>query len=412
MGVGHNKPYNRTMNSRMLRFGIDARPLQGETQFRGIGIALAHLIESLEKHGSTYRFIYYIDAKLPLPKILHGVDENRIIKTTSSALGRKKYFRSVLKSFSPIKPNSKDIDVFFQYDASLGVPGSISSVVVFHDLIPLLFRENEKHKARHGSHKVKDQVANELYWRKFKSDLRQYKNANKIIAISEASRQDFIKHVDPMKAKNVFVVHHGVEQPENLNAIKPSERFKTLDKYLLFVGGIDYRKNLQRLLKDFYSLKPQHPSLKLVLVGKEFALKTQLENLGWSKIISQNPEWEKDIIMPGFVSFEEREWLYKNARVFVFPSLYEGFGLPVLEAMAMGCPVVAYSNSSIPEVAGNAALLAKDGAPMVNEINSLLADEKLRNKLSKSGHEQAKKFTWDRAAEKIIKILESAASDY
>jgi glycosyltransferase involved in cell wall biosynthesis len=154
-------------------------------------------------------------------------------------------------------------------------------------------------------------------------------------------------------------------------------------------GGLQYRKNADLVLTAWPLLSAQHPDLVLVVAGhcsEEYA--TKANHLGSS------------IKLTGFVNDEALHALYSSAQMVWFPSLYEGFGLPVLEAMACGTPVVASNNSSLPEVAGCAALLVSPHRPdeHVEAINSLLRDPRIRKDLSDKGREHAKGFTWEGAA--------------
>jgi len=298
-----------------------------------------------------------------------------------------------------------------QYDAYLGVPTSVPSVVVFHDLIPYLFRGAEKQEPATGLRKYKNALAGYLYWKKYLRTLRQYKRATKIIAISESSKRDYLEYLGYHKPGDVTVIYHGVggfHEPG-----KPSAQAEQLaaKPYLLYVGAIDYRKNVVGLLQAFYDLKPDFPELRLLAVGKEFALHDQLGDRGWFKLLNSKPEYANDVLTPGFVGHDDLIWLYQHAAAFVFASRYEGFGLPVLEAMQAGCPVVAYRNSSIPEVAGDAALLADDGDVIAPVIRRLLSDDSLRQKLIASGKEQVKKFTWDTTAGQTINVLNDTARE-
>jgi glycosyltransferase involved in cell wall biosynthesis len=207
----------------------------------------------------------------------------------------------------------------------------------------------------------------------------------------------------------VIVISHGLSI--NPSSEKPNAETKKLAEqpYLLYVGGIDIRKNVVGLLETFYQLKPDHPNLRLITVGKEFSLK-QLEDLGWHKVLEGNKDYAKDVIAPGFLSAGDLLYLYQKASAFVFPSRYEGFGLPVLEAMSAGCPVVAYNNSSIPEVAGSAALLVKDGDSLVPAVQRVLNDPKLRAELIRKGKERVKLFPWDKTAKKTLAVLRKTAA--
>jgi glycosyltransferase involved in cell wall biosynthesis len=393
----------------MQRIGIDARPLQGETKHRGIGKTLENLIISLRQIDKQNSYIYYIDTKETKPDILLELNNNeKIISVSSKAIRRAKYFRSVLKSFKPITPKSKDIDIFIQPDASLGVPSNIPTIVIFYDLIPLLFRRQEKERAKKSKSRKKSILANEAYWRKYKKDLKRYKKANKILAISKASKNDLLKYMPEIDDSIVDVMHLGVNQ--SILKSRASKEVAKKKPYILYVGGIDYRKNIRSLLIDFFNLKNTHSDLKLVLIGKEFGLNDQLRDLGWDEIMNKNKKWSKDVIRPGFISEDDLNSYYANACAFIFPSVYEGFGLPILEAMSKGCPVIAYNNSSIPEVAGDAAILVDDGRPLDTYMAKLLDSDKLRNKYIEKGLERVELFSWEKSAKTLLRSIEEVAN--
>lgn len=392
-----------------MKIGIDARPLQAETRFRGIGMALESLLNALANdHSRLHSFVFYVDEGLPIPDTLERFQDKTIKRVRTSRLGRRRYIRSFLPSYPVLKPRKQDVDVILQYDCSLGVPKNVPSVVVFHDLIPILFREQEKKQSAKGIRRIKNSLAGHMYWSKYLRTFRYYKNATKIIAISQSSKRDLLDYLPNIKPSDAVTVYHGSE-PQVKTQDTTSSLIKDIvsKDFLLYVGGIDLRKSIAELVSAFYSLKPRYPKLLLVAVGKEFLLEDQLHDNGWYLELNKNLDYAKDVITPGFVSHADLQALYSRAACFVFPTKYEGFGLPILEAMQAGCPVVAYSNSSIPEVAGDAALLVDDKISMVLGIRSLLDDVKLRENLVARGFAQASKFTWSKSAEETIKILES-----
>ncbi len=394
-----------------VRIGIDARPLQAETQYRGIGKSLEFFLHGLVKILSNDdTCVFYVDKALPIHNVLGLFPEARTIPIATSRLGRTRYIRSVLPSYPPIKPKKSEIDVLLQYDVNMGVPPNIPSVVVFYDMIPLLFRGQEKRQPAKGLRKAKNNLAGQMYWQKYLRSLQQYRKATKIIAISESSKNDLLKYVPDIIANRVSVIHLGVPELQIVDApVSPRIKKIAQSPYILYVGGIDLRKNIVGLLKSFYEVKKKRSDLKLVAVGKEFGLEDQLQNLGWYEILNLEPTFIKDIVFPGFISGEELHYLYEHSAAFVLPSRYEGFGLPVLEAMKAGCPVIAYSNSSIPEVAGDAAMLVSDGKPLAPAIMQLLEDRQLRKKLVEKGYKQAALFTWEKTAQKTLDALKTVA---
>lgn len=393
-----------------MRIGIDARPLQGPTRYRGIGKALENVLDCL--NGDAYHkhhFVFYLDAYYPVPAAVEQFQNSSRIFISSNRLGRLRYLRSILTTFKPARPQPRDVDVFLQYDAALGVPTSVPCVVVFHDLIPYLFRKEERAQKTSGISKYKGMLASRLYWRKYLWALGQYKRARHVIAISDASKKDFIHHLGRQPNQPIETVYHGIASTRHsaspsANAISLASR-----PFLLYVGGIDIRKNIVGLLQSYYQVKSIHPDLRLLMIGKEFELTARLRDQGWFEVLDTNPDFAHDVLLPGFVDDDDLWYLYGQARALVFPSRYEGFGLPILEAMRAGCPVIAYNNSSLPEVGRNAAYFVKDGDSLTPAINDILDDDALRQRLIMRGKTQVRKFSWETTASKTMHILLAAA---
>ena len=329
-------------------------------------------------------------------------------------------------------------------------PKNLKIVVTVHDLAFLLFPDHFMRKDR--------------FLLNFHTK-RAVKMADKIIAPSEATKRDIVKFYgttppsSPLSGveKKIEVIWHGATPPS-----PPLSGGEKLDSpYILFVGSIQPRKNIIGLVEAFEAVKEDHDlhichsdrsergtsersggickhetlasnknnlkntfypltdpsarsyrrsvgmtvntlaSLKLVICGGE----------GWmaDKIYKRAKEskFSKDIIFTGSVSDEERDELYKNALIFALPSLYEGFGLPVLEAMSYGVPCVVGDNSSLSEIAGNSALLvdANNSDDIAEKINLLLSNSELRKDLSQRGIENVKRFSWDKAGEETLKVF-------
>ncbi len=241
------------------------------------------------------------------------------------------------------------------------------------------------------------------------------RNAKKIVVISENTKSDLIKNfkIDPLK---ISVIYPGVTKNFSLtlNNKKQQEiysKYNLPEKFVLFVGTLEPRKNLARLIEAYHRLnsnfKNQITKLnlkpKLIIVGKK----------GWfyQEIFETVKKFklEEMVIFTGYVPDEELPYLYKTAICFVYPSLYEGFGLPILEAMAYGCPVIASNLSSLPEVAGNAAILINPYAidEIADALQKILSDENLRQNLRGKGLQQVQKFSWTNAAKQILEIIQS-----
>lgn len=225
------------------------------------------------------------------------------------------------------------------------------------------------------------------------------KRANRIFTISLASKDDIIKTYK-VAADKVVVTYPGVKKTPLMS------KDKLNFDYILFVGTLQPRKNIVRLVEAFSKLTPKYPNLKLLIVGKK----------GWlyDDILKAPQKYnvESDVKFLDFVEDSKMQGLYKNALCFVLPSLYEGFGLPVLEAMKYGCPVVLSNISSLPEAGGNAALYfnPEDSSDIAKTIDKVISDKNLREGMIKKGHTQVKKFSWEKTARQTLSVLEELAN--
>jgi len=242
------------------------------------------------------------------------------------------------------------------------------------------------------------------------------KHAKKIITISEFSKQEIIKYfitplVPPLgkgggnSADKIVVTYLGYDKKKfNTDAARNDDvlkKYSITRPYLLFVGRLERKKNIAGLVRAFGG------GVTLVLAGRP--------GYGWSeaeKIIADK-NLQKNIIITGYVSEEDLPALYRGATALVFPSFYEGFGLPVLEAFACGTPVICSNAASLPEIAGEAALLvAPDDANAIAEaMERIVINETLRGELTYKGRERLQRFNWQRCGEKTMAILLKVNSD-
>jgi glycosyltransferase involved in cell wall biosynthesis len=237
------------------------------------------------------------------------------------------------------------------------------------------------------------------------------KRAARIATVSEYSRQDLIKTYR-LPPEKVVVTHNGIgpifsPQPASDDeGLKLRQRFGIERDFILAVGSLQPRKNLVRLIKAYSELRRRLDDFKyqLVIVGRKRWLSSEI----FAEVRKQ--DWGRDVIVTGYVQDEDLPAFYRAASAFAYPSLFEGFGIPPLEAMACGTPVVTSNTSSLPEVAGDAALLIDpyDDEGLANALLRIVNDEPLRALLRERGIEQSKKFTWRNAAEKTLQLYREA----
>ncbi|TET54003.1 MAG: glycosyltransferase family 1 protein, partial [Actinobacteria bacterium] len=236
------------------------------------------------------------------------------------------------------------------------------------------------------------------------------KNADALITTSENTRKDLIDLL-MVKEDKIFVIYPGVDsifKPASAqDKEKVKKKFGLPQNYILAVGTLEPRKNLSCLLKAFALLKKKSDfDFKLVIVGEEGWLYKRIFN------DIKKQDLEKETIFTGFIQDKDLPAIYSGASVFVYPSLYEGFGLPALEAMACGTPVVCSNTSSLPEVVGKAALKANPEKPeeFANAISKIVSDANLAKELSKMGYERAKQFSWEKTAKETLSVYKKIAN--
>ena len=237
------------------------------------------------------------------------------------------------------------------------------------------------------------------------------KKSDKIIAVSRSTKNDILKFYPEIKPEKIKVIYHGFDTelfskqiPEDkINEVLKSYKLKA-KSYIIYVGALQPRKNLKTLIRAFEIFKQKNPSdTKLVLAGEKAWLWQETENL------AQNSPFKEDIIFTGKLKFGDLSTLLAGAGVFVLPSLYEGFGIPILEAFASQIPVISADNSSLREVGGEACLYFKndDFEELGQKIEQVLADNILRENLIQKGNAQIKKFSWEKCAKETLDYLKN-----
>ena len=233
------------------------------------------------------------------------------------------------------------------------------------------------------------------------------KKATRVFTISEASKNDILKYYQ-IPEKRVVVTHLGIKPLQHMNdqlsVTDVKKKYSLQSPYYLFVSTLQPRKNIVKLIEAFAKLKDVKTDL--IIVGKK----------GWLyEPILAAPEKYNVSERVKFLDFapnEDLPGLYKGAIAYVFPSLYEGFGLTLLEAMKYDCPVITSKVSSLPEAGGEAALYVDpESVDSIAEAMEKITDKTLREKLIAKGHEQIKKFSWEKTARETLKVLEEVVKN-
>ena len=234
------------------------------------------------------------------------------------------------------------------------------------------------------------------------------KQAKKIIAVSNNTKKDIVKfyHVPEEMIK---VIYNGYQQKSKILISKSqiNTKYQILNtKYLLYVGTIQPRKNLLTLIETFHLLLQDKPDFKLVIAGKKGWMYEEI----YQKV--KDLKLTDKIIFTGYINESELSYLYQNASIYILPSLYEGFGIPLLEAMSNNCPIVAANISSLPEIGANACLYfdPNDKMDLKSKIHMILDDEKLRGDLINKGKARVKEFSWEKCGKETLNILRNVSS--
>jgi glycosyltransferase involved in cell wall biosynthesis len=350
------------------------RPLQGPSATRGIGSYAAGLLKGLIAEGFDSRLTLLLDADLPEPPLPPG---------GYRLAGSRRRYHGQLSGYEEAVALGADLqrigpDVYHAIDLRLPGRSPCPLVVTLHDLIPWAW----------GGPRMRGERL------RFWLGRRLLKRADVVIAVSKATSDDAVRYaaVDPKRIRVVPEAADPIFQPRAGAAARISERRKLEPGYLLSVGTLDARKDPAGLLRAWAVAKAARPELQLVIAGAPGR---------------QAPSAMPGATMVGRVDMPELADLYTAAGCLVFSSRYEGFGLPCLEAMACGCPVAAYRNSSLLEVVDAAGELVEDGdAEALGRAAARLCAN--QDPARRAGLERARLFSWRTAARQTITAYESA----
>ena len=275
-------------------------------------------------------------------------------------------------------------------------------VVTVHDLLDHLYRINSQSSLKRGLH--------------FQFTKRVLQRAARILAVSNFSKTDTMR-IFHVPAEKIEVIYNAIDDSFRLGHSSAAERQFIAERYqvhgpfLLYAGRISPHKNVVRIIEAFSALKGElskegrFEDLKLIIIGDEVSKHPDLRRAAVKGGV------QNDVRFLGFVPIDVLRIFYDQAKIFVFPSLYEGFGLPPLEAMAHATPVVTSNTSSIPEVVGNAAIMVnpENVFEIMRALHRVLVDQPLRDKLKARGVEQAGKFSWDAGIRRMLQVYREVA---
>ena len=375
-----------------MRIGFDLRPAWSKhSRRRGVGKYTHQLAAALAAANQEHELVFFTTRGQPVPQPCHS---NIVLRS----LTRPHRLNWVLDCWQlPVESRSGQLELFQATEItaipSTGAPRIWAHV---HDLIPYLFW---------------DQVGAQFPWDfrfALKIARRRFSRAALLITDSVHSQQDLCRELN-LPEDRVKVIHAASHerfkpQPQERSAERIKRKYRISGQFLFYVGGTDFRKNLPRLVEAFALLRDRGFAGRLVLAGESFRwnipetreIRTLIGHLGLS-------EW---VDMPGYVPDEDLPDFYSACRVFVFPSLYEGFGLPVLEAIQCGAVVAASQASSIPEVGGGAVQYfdPESVESLVGALEVACADEGRRDQLQAAARHQAGRFSWQKTARQLLQL--------
>lgn len=374
-----------------MRIGVDGSSLLNRRS--GIGRYTLNLIRAMSELSPSDRFVVFavsLRNRLP-PDLFEGLSN---VTLRNLPISSRAFYLSAFWTRHPrIDRWLGGIDLLHSTNYFVYPLRNTPQVVTVHDLH---FMRQRRHATSLGGR---------LWGRSLARDLRR---ADRVLAVSDQTRRDVLRTFD-CTPDQVVTVHEGVagfflEAPPD-GEVAAVSRSLGLEpgRYLFWVGTFEPRKNLERLVDAYRSLHDgRHPAPPpLVLAGQSgFGCEELLQRL------DSDPVLRRSVIRPGFVDDRQLRALYHGAAVFVFPSLWEGFGLPPLEAMACGAPVVASDRSAIPEVLGDAyvGVPPEDPAALAQALRGLLSSDARRAELRVRGQRIAAGFSWRRAAERTMEV--------
>lgn len=396
-----------------MRIGIDLRAI-GQGKYSGVEEYTLNLLNALFSIDRENKYILFSSGRLRAGRYFefcrkakeknHNVDSrhcdfpNRILNASFKFFSRPK-----------IENLIGEADIVFEPNINLLPSFKAKKIVTFHDLS----------FERYGDFFS----AKQIFWHNFVNPKKLAKEAHLIIAVSESTKYDLME-IYGIPADKIKVIYSGIfkkdqkpsndklmgqaktkDQNDDLKIKKIKEKYNLPDNYILYLGTIEPRKNIIGLIKALEALKKNYSLFatrySLVIAGSKGWLCEDIFRA------AKNSICKADIIFTGFVADEDKACLYNLASLFVYPSFYEGFGFPPLEAMSNGAPVITSDCSSLPEVAGGAALMVNpyDISQMARAMSEVLGNKKLADAMAEKGRKQAEKFSWEKCARETLDVF-------
>lgn len=391
-----------------MQIAIDMRPIQIH-RTRGLGQYARNLVENLLRidDENEYLLFYRTDVgRNPLDIRTDNSRKRDIFLKRPQRLYRVQWLLDQI--LLPIEISLRKPNIFHSLSAQVPFRVNCPTVVTLPDFTNLII--NEKGLCRKPLDvRVGDYV-----------QMKSIRKADIIITLSKNSRRDIVRLL-PVAEGKVEVIYLAADSnfvplKEKEQLIEIRRKYSIKHEFILYVGGFGYNKNINRLIRAFHQfLLISNHKWQLILTGKSPNEKiansgdvTRHEGVTEIKNLIHSLGLVNEVVFTGFVPDEDLPALYSAASLFVFPSLYEGFGLPPLEAMACGTPVIASNTSSLPEVIGDAGILVNPLSikEMTEAMTSVLSSDTLQRGLSQKGLERAKRFSWEKTARETLTVYQ------
>jgi glycosyltransferase involved in cell wall biosynthesis len=367
-----------------VRIAIDGRKLHDY----GIGTYVRNLLRQLARQDDTNDYVVFCRASDCDAVEELGPRFRAVVETA------KPY--SIAEQFAlPMALRREGVELFHEPHYVLPPLTPCRSVVTIHDCIHLRFPQYLPNKVAYA-------YARGQMW-------AATHQAARVMTVSEASKRDILRYFRVPESR-IDVIYNAIDDrfwqaPTAEDVTRVRERYRLTDPFVLYAGNIKPHKNLERLIEAFHLMRQNNPNLatvQLLIIGDEISKYASLR-----RAVHRN-KLHKHVRFFGFVSDQTLAALYRLADVFVFPSLYEGFGLPPLEAMASGCPVITSNVSSLPEVVGDAAVMIDpyEPAAIAGAMDRVLTTPALREDLRGRGLERARGFSWERSIKRVREIYD------